>query len=1555
MKLRLIACAWACASLSAHADIVVNDSFDDGAIGSNGSGLGSGFNSRVDGTAASVTETNGFAILDSPANGGRRAQISSKESADTTTTFGAVFLFEDVGFAISSDDSGDGTTHRTYLGLRGSNGLSNNSIGEPGQGFFVEFGFGDLSGNAAGTSTFFYNDASNNQTTLATWTFDTLSILDSGVVNAELDVEITVSGTEWSIEVLGDTHSGGAAISFSGTHADSSIAPDIATGFAYAANQSESPNLELSLGRVEITTLVRQFVHPGFGVSLADLDHVKARLDIEPWKTGYNDMLDSDRAGLEYVMRGPFAEVGRRINNGEWEADMEAVHCLARQWYYTENEAYARKARDILISWATTHTSFASDQAYLSMGYEGMHVFEGAEILRGTWPGWTQSDTDTLKTYFENVWWNSPELAMPGPQRSANQGMSQYLASLGVAIFNDDEEKFEQCLHTFLTDATALLPSSLPNGQIGDSGRDSHDQGQLMLMVIAAESFWKQGVDVYSAMDHRMLAAGEYLSRFNLRVDTPFIQAGTVYDIYPGMHSLAGEFATTRMETKMLTLLHSAYVIRSGMRSPYLEAYFGFATQNKDSFHYLKESDPSTAAAPASVTPAADVASATSLQSTNMGDASGGSASYNSGTDTWTVSGKGTSLWYSSEPDYRFAYLPVTGDATIIAQLTSFSGGGDLYARAGLVFTESLNNGDTMGAVVLTAPDDEDDLDCFYRGFEASSHNDDSHGKPNQSRPRLPYWLKIERIGDRVTFYSSPDGASWSCAGCADYDLADTAYFGLAVSADNNSNTATATFKNVRITGGDGREPSQVPAAPIAIYASPGGDQIPLRWLESFEADSYRIWRTTTPGGPYTLVTEQTGTSYIDTGILYGAHYYYAVSAVNSQGESPLSPESSFAYPETGFHEAEDYDAQQGIGTEDCGDFWAGLNLSSIAHNEWARYDDITIESGVVFQARCAVNGSETRDPLGTIEIRLGSTTGTLVGVINPIDTAGWQYWATAETTLSGEAVGTHDIYLVFKGQDGGSPGINLNWFDIVYPAITEYDLGRDLTITHDPDIHALTNLGSITAWTSTSSHLKLADGSNLANFDFTSLGITSWETTDFDNPAVATNWNGANLSGITLITDGNFGAGDDFKAADFSNVVWGAATSTADATRFFSGGSGATSAAAKDDAISFHGADFSLITGQARTAMIDNLGGFDGDSPIGAKFDPAFLALSGWDKEELTAAGWQYSAIDAFATIEAETHDNQSGVSTQTTTDTGGGLNAQAINHNDWCAYQNVDFGNGAASFLARVASNTSGGNIEIRLGSPTGTLVGTCTVPGTNGWQTWETVSTELSGVSGAHDLYLVFTGGSGYLFNLNWFTFTRSAHTLTYNAGLNGSISGTSPQMIDPGSNGSPVTAVADSTHHFSGWSDGITDNPRTDTNVTGDLDVTAVFTTNSAIENWRVLHFGTHENSGAAADGFDADLDGLSNLLEYATGSDPAVPGPSPLTIGPATAGTGRHLAFNRIADPSLHYLIEGRADLESGDWIPVWSGTGTSATTVTIPDTTWPDGHDRYFFRLVVGD
>ena len=75
-----------------------------------------------------------------------------------------------------------------------------------------------------------------------------------------------------------------------------------------------------------------------------------------------------------------------------------------------------------------------------------------------------------------------------------------------------------------------------------------------------------------------------------------------------------------------------------------------------------------------------------------------------------------------------------------------------------------------------------------------------------------------------------------------------------------------------------------------------------------------------------------------------------------------------------------------------------------------------------------------------------------------------------------------------------------------------------------------------------------------------------------------------------------------------------------------------------------------------------------------------------------------------------------------------------------------------------------------------------------------------------------------------------FMLNTYSLTYTAGANGVVTGNAIQTINHGANGTEVWAVPDEGYHFIEWSDGNTDNPRTDTGVTSDITVEALFAIN-----------------------------------------------------------------------------------------------------------------------------
>jgi arabinoxylan arabinofuranohydrolase len=132
-----------------------------------------------------------------------------------------------------------------------------------------------------------------------------------------------------------------------------------------------------------------------------------------------------------------------------------------------------------------------------------------------------------------------------------------------------------------------------------------------------------------------------------------------------------------------------------------------------------------------------------------------------------------------------------------------------------------------------------------------------------------------------------------------------------------------------------------------------------------------------------------------------------------------------------------------------------------------------------------------------------------------------------------------------------------------------------------------------------------------------------------------------------------------------------------------------------------------------------------------------------------------QVGHVNPFAKVEAETFADQKGIETEPCS--AGGMNVCNIENGDWITIKGVDFGTkGAKRFAAKAASETQGGKIELRLGGPDGTLVGTCEVTNTGGWQSWKNSLCEIKGANGVQDLCLKFTGNEGFLLNLDSWIF-------------------------------------------------------------------------------------------------------------------------------------------------------------------------------------------------------
>ena len=132
---------------------------------------------------------------------------------------------------------------------------------------------------------------------------------------------------------------------------------------------------------------------------------------------------------------------------------------------------------------------------------------------------------------------------------------------------------------------------------------------------------------------------------------------------------------------------------------------------------------------------------------------------------------------------------------------------------------------------------------------------------------------------------------------------------------------------------------------------------------------------------------------------------------------------------------------------------------------------------------------------------------------------------------------------------------------------------------------------------------------------------------------------------------------------------------------------------------------------------------------------------------------------VAATAQIQGSNFSSESGLETETTGDTTGEYDLGYISPSAYTVYENVDFGSSSPSQVnVRTASAGNGGTATFYLDSMTSAPIATVALPVTGGWQTWTTVNGTVTGATGAHRLYVVFTGGgaSAAIANVNWFQF-------------------------------------------------------------------------------------------------------------------------------------------------------------------------------------------------------
>lgn len=277
-------------------------------------------------------------------------------------------------------------------------------------------------------------------------------------------------------------------------------------------------------------SLPATFVHPGIYYSASDLEFMRQKIGAkaEPWISAWEK----------------FKPEGKHLNwtpqpVARWETDMYYgfdplnAHRLALAWALSGDPKCAEKSLEILNAWSSTLREIVKregnvPQQKLATGVSAHHFVNAAELLGHGGPGgaaypWPAAEQEKFKNMLRLF-----HDAMDGfqPQFNGNWDALMMNSMMAIAVYLDDRAMFEKVVRHYLVGVppNGGLPHYIyPSGQCQETRRDQlHVQWGLGGLVGVCEIARKQGVDLYGALDNRLLKGLEYSARYNLGEDVPF-------------------------------------------------------------------------------------------------------------------------------------------------------------------------------------------------------------------------------------------------------------------------------------------------------------------------------------------------------------------------------------------------------------------------------------------------------------------------------------------------------------------------------------------------------------------------------------------------------------------------------------------------------------------------------------------------------------------------------------------------------------------------------------------------------------------------------------------------------------------------------------------------------------------------------------------------------------------------------------------------------------------------------------------------------------------------
>lgn len=315
-----------------------------------------------------------------------------------------------------------------------------------------------------------------------------------------------------------------------------------------------------------------QFVHPGGVHTLEDLNRMKAKVLAKesPWIEGWNQMIKDSKAQNTYTARPSTSVSGASGVRQQAARDATAAYYNILRWYVTGDESYAKCAVRILNAWSSTVNGVVSGELFQ---LPIMMLVQSAELVR-LYPGWAEADINRYKSMCSNYFYPACRdfigkcgswSGWDGPANSC---------ILYIGVFCDDRAKFNEAVEYYKNGAGggALLNMVCqPSGQVAEMGRDiPHSEIGPGSAAELCQTAYNQGVDLFGYADNRLLAAYEYMSKYNLNHPVDWVPYNDCVNNNFYYMSVLNSYRIS--ESPAYEIIYNHYVVRKGLSAPYTKA-----------------------------------------------------------------------------------------------------------------------------------------------------------------------------------------------------------------------------------------------------------------------------------------------------------------------------------------------------------------------------------------------------------------------------------------------------------------------------------------------------------------------------------------------------------------------------------------------------------------------------------------------------------------------------------------------------------------------------------------------------------------------------------------------------------------------------------------------------------------------------------------------------------------------------------------------------------------------------------------------------------------------